>query len=59
MVSLANQIPLVMAPAAFCASIILFSIIVTGFRILAPATKTMIFSVMLALSGYALIMLVA
>ncbi len=57
MVTLSNQIPFVMAPAVLIASIILFSIITTGLRILAPATKAMIFSVMLALSGYALIML--
>jgi hypothetical protein len=56
---LSNQIPFVMAPAALIALIMLFSIVATGFRILAPATKTMLFSVMLALSGYALIMLVA
>ena len=59
MVSLANQIPLVMAPAAFCASIILFSIIVLAYRALQPATKAMICSVMLAMCGYALIMVVA
>jgi hypothetical protein len=58
MVSLVNQIPLVMAPAALCASIILFSIIVLTYRALQPATKAMVYSVMLALSGYALIIMI-
>jgi len=56
---LSNQIPFVMAPAAIIASIILISIVATFFRALAPATRTMVYSVMLALSGYAMIMLVA
>jgi len=56
---LSNQIPFVMAPAAIIASIILISIVATFFRVLAPATRTMVYSVMLALSGYALVMLVA
>jgi hypothetical protein len=56
---LSNQIPFVMAPAAIIASIILISIVATFFRVLAPATRTMVYTVMLALSGYALVMLVA
>jgi hypothetical protein len=56
---LSNQIPFVMAPAAIIASILIFSIVATFYRVMAPATRTMIYSVMLALSGYALIMLVA
>ena len=59
MVMLSNQIPFVMAPAAIIASIILISIVATFFRVLAPATRTMVYTVMLALSGYALVMLVA
>ena len=56
---LSNQIPFVMAPAAIIASIILISIVAAFFRVLAPATRTMVYTVMLALSGYALVMLVA
>ena len=59
MVMLSNQIPFVMAPAAIIASIILISIVATFFRVLAPATRTMVYSVMLGLSGYVVIMLVA
>jgi uncharacterized membrane protein len=59
MIDLANQIPLVMAPAAFFAAIILFSVIAVAYRVLQPATKAMLFSVMLALSGYVLVMLAA
>jgi hypothetical protein len=59
MVMLSNQIPFVMAPAAIIASILLISIVATFFRVLAPATRAMIYSVMLALSGYALIMVAA
>jgi uncharacterized membrane protein len=59
MIDLANQIPLIMAPAAFFAAIILFSVIAVAYRVLQPATKAMLFSVMLALSGYVLVMLVA
>ena len=59
MVMLSNQIPFVMAPAAIIASIILISIVAAFFRVLAPATRTMVYTVMLALSGYALVMLVA
>lgn len=56
---LSNQIPFVMAPAAIIAAIILISIVATFFRVLAPATRAMIYSVMLALSGYAVMMVVA
>jgi uncharacterized membrane protein len=59
MIDLANQIPLVMAPAAFIAAVILFSVIAVAYRVLQPATKAMVLSVMLALSGYVLVMLVA
>jgi uncharacterized membrane protein len=59
MIDLANQIPLIMAPAAFFAAIILFSAIAVAYRVLQPATKAMVFSVMLALSGYVLVMLAA
>ena len=59
MLMLSNQIPFVMAPAAIIASILVFSMVVTFFRVLAPATRTMVYSVMLALSGYALMMLAA
>jgi uncharacterized membrane protein len=59
MVMLSNQIPFVMAPAAIIAAIILISIVATFFRVLAPATRAMIYSVMLALSGYAVMMVVA
>jgi hypothetical protein len=59
MFMLSNQIPFVMAPAAIIASLLIFSIAVTFYRVMAPATRTMIYSVMLALSGYALLMLVA
>lgn len=57
MIGLFNQIPFVMAPAAIIASILVFSIVATFYRVMAPATRTMVYSVMLALSGYALIML--
>ncbi len=59
MIDLANQIPLVMGPAAFFAAVILFSVIALAYRVLQPATKAMVLSVMLALSGYVLVMLVA
>ncbi len=59
MLMLSNQIPFVMAPAAIIASILIFSIVATFYRVMAPATRTMVYSVMLALSGYALMMLVA
>ena len=59
MIELANQIPLVMAPAAFFAAITVCSVIAVAYRVLQPATKAMVFSVMLALSGYVLVMLVA
>lgn len=59
MLMLSNQIPYVMAPAVIIASILVFSIVATFFRIMAPATRAMVYSVMLALSGFALIMLVA
>ena len=59
MMDLANQIPLVMAPAALIAAIALFSVIAVANRVLQPATKAMVLSVMLALSGYALVMLAA
>jgi hypothetical protein len=48
-----------MAPAAFFAAIILFSVIAVAHRVLQPATKAMVLSVMLALSGAALVMLAA
>ncbi|MBW2409944.1 MAG: hypothetical protein JRF72_09125 [Deltaproteobacteria bacterium] len=54
-----NQIPFVMAPAAIIASIVVFSIVATFYRVMAPATRAMIYCVMLALSGYALMMLTA
>jgi hypothetical protein len=56
MIDLANQIPFIMAPAAFFAAITLFSVIAVAHRVLQPATKAMVFSVMLALSGAALVM---
>lgn len=59
MLMLSNQIPFVMAPAAIIAAILVFSMVATFYRIMAPATRAMIYSVMLALSGYALMMLVA
>ncbi len=59
MIDLANQIPLVMAPAAFFAAITVFSVIAVAYRVLQPATKAMVFSVMLALSGAALVMFIA
>ena len=59
MINLANQIPLVMAPAAFFAAVILISMIAIAYHVLQPATKAMVLSVMLALSGYVLVMLVA
>ena len=59
MIDLANQIPLIMAPAALFAGIILFSAIAVGCRVLQPATKAMLLSVMLALSGAALVMFIA
>ncbi len=59
MLTLSNQIPLVMAPAALIASILVFSIVATFYRVMAPATRKMTYCVMLALSGYALMMLTA
>ena len=59
MVMLSDQIPFVMAPAAIIASILLISIVVTFFRVLAPATRAMVYSVILALSGYAVMMVAA
>jgi hypothetical protein len=59
MFMLFNQIPFVMAPAAIIASIVVFSIVATFYRVMAPATRAMIYCVMLALSGYALMMLTA
>ena len=59
MLILFNQIPFVMAPAAIIASILVFSIVVTFYRVMAPATRVMAYCVMLALSGYVLMMLTA
>jgi hypothetical protein len=59
MIDLANQIPLIMAPAALLAGMVLFSTIIAAFRVLQPATKAMLLTVMLALSGAALVMFVA
>ena len=58
-VMLSNQIPFVMAPAAIIASILVFSIVATFYRVITPGTRAMVYSVMLALSGYALMMLSA
>ncbi len=59
MLMLFNQIPFVMAPAAIIATMLVFSIVATFYRVMAPATRTMTYCVMLALSGYALMMLTA
>jgi hypothetical protein len=56
---LSNQIPFVMAPAAIIACLILISIVTMFFRVLSPATRAMIYSVLLALSGYAVMMVAA
>ena len=56
---LSNQIPFVMAPAAIIASIFVFSMVATFYRGMAPATRAMVYGVMLALSGYAMMMLMA
>jgi hypothetical protein len=56
---LSNQIPFVMAPAAIIASILLISMVATFFRVLGPAARAMIYSVMLALSAYAVMVVAA
>ena len=59
MLMLSNQIPFVMAPAAIIASILVFSIVAMFYRVMAPASRVMTYCVILALSGYALMMLAA
>ncbi len=59
MLMLFNQIPFVMAPAAIIATILVFSTVAMFYRVMGPATRAMTYCVMLALSGYALMMLTA
>ena len=56
LLELADKIPLVMAPATVIAATIIISVSVLFFRFIQPASKAMIVAVLLAMSGWAVMM---
>jgi hypothetical protein len=53
---LADKIPLIMAPAMVIAATIIVSVLVLFLRLIEPASKAMIVALMLAMSGWAVMM---
>jgi hypothetical protein len=53
---LADKSPLIMAPAMVIAATIIVSVLVLFLRLIEPASKAMIVALMLAMSGWAVMM---
>ena len=56
LLDIADKIPWVMAPAMVIAATIIISVLIVLIRLLEPASKAMIVAVMLAMSGWAVMM---
>jgi hypothetical protein len=56
LLDIADKIPWVMAPATVIFATIVISILIAWIRLLEPALKTMFVAVMLAMSGWAVMM---
>jgi hypothetical protein len=56
LLEIADKIPWIMAPAMVIAATIIISVLIVLIRLLEPASKAMIVAVMLAMSGWAVMM---
>jgi hypothetical protein len=56
LLEIADKIPLVMAPAIVILATIAISVLIAWIRLLEPALKAMFVAVMLAMSGWAVMM---
>jgi hypothetical protein len=56
LLTLADEIPWIMAPAVVIAAMVAISVLVAAIRLLEPASKVMLVAIMLALSGGAMVM---
>jgi hypothetical protein len=56
LLDIADKIPWIMAPAMVIAATIIISVLIVLIRLLEPASKAMIVAVMLAMSGWAVMM---
>ena len=56
LLEIADKIPWVMAPAAVIFATIVISVVIAFIRLLQPASKAMLIALMLAMSGWAVMM---
>ena len=56
LLTLADEIPWIMAPAVVIAATVAISVLAAAIRLLEPASKVMLVAIMLALSGGAMVM---